>query len=282
MSRKLSRRNVPLNFVRGRTGFQPILFGVCVLIAAAAAAVTPAAAQESRWNEGGGADSGSSATRSTEKAWRDQEPIELDGVEIREYEGERLSLISRAFRENSIRGPQYLEREEYELRIEMPGSGSNGGTVRSLSYDEVLAFDAYTKIVTLYCVEGWRAKILWEGVLVEDLLGMPGPRAGSADRTSGGSKGKVVKFFAADGYSTSLPLDFVLENDLLLAYKMNGVTLPPERGFPFQLVAEDKWGYKWIKWVTRIRVDDDADFRGFWESRGYRNDADLDEPFYSR
>lgn len=36
----------------------------------------------------------------------------------------------------------------------------------------------------------------------------------------------------------------------MLAYKMNGVTLPPERGFPFQVVAQSKWGYKWVKWVT--------------------------------
>ena len=36
--------------------------------------------------------------------------------------------------------------------------------------------------------------------------------------------------------------------------KMNNVTIPPERGFPFMLVAESKWGYKWIKWVTKIEV----------------------------
>ena len=41
---------------------------------------------------------------------------------------------------------------------------------------------------------------------------------------------------------------------------------------PFQLVAESKWGYKWI---TRIELSDDADYEGYWESRGYSNDADL-------
>jgi DMSO/TMAO reductase YedYZ molybdopterin-dependent catalytic subunit len=86
---------------------------------------------------------------------------------------------------------------------------------------------------------------------------------------------KVVIFYAYDGYSTSLPLDYMVENDILLDYKMNGVVLPPERGFPFQLVAESKWGYKWIKWITRIEVSDDVSYRGFWERRGYPNDADL-------
>ena len=44
---------------------------------------------------------------------------------------------------------------------------------------------------------------------------------------------------------------------IIVAYKMNGVELPPKRGFPFQLVAESKWGYKWIKWITSIEVSDD-------------------------
>jgi DMSO/TMAO reductase YedYZ molybdopterin-dependent catalytic subunit len=85
----------------------------------------------------------------------------------------------------------------------------------------------------------------------------------------------MVKFFAVDGYSTSMPLKYVLDKQLLLAYKMNGVTLPPERGFPFQLMAEDKWGYKWIKWVQAIEVSTDTAFKGFWESRGFNQEGDL-------
>jgi len=61
----------------------------------------------------------------------------------------------------------------------------------------------------------------------------------------------------------------------MIAYKMNTVTIPPERGFPFQLVAEGKYGYKWAKWITRIEVSDDTNFRGYWESYGYDNVADL-------
>jgi len=59
---------------------------------------------------------------------------------------------------------------------------------------------------------------------------------------------------------------------------MNSETLRPERGFPFQLVAEDKWGYKWIKWVTRIELSDDSEYLGYWEEVGYSNDANLDKP----
>ena len=65
-----------------------------------------------------------------------------------------------------------------------------------------------------------------------------------------------------------------------MAYRMNGVTMPPEGGFPFSLVAESKWGYKWIKWITGIELSDNVDYRGYWESVGYSNEGDLDKPFF--
>ena len=60
---------------------------------------------------------------------------------------------------------------------------------------------------------------------------------------------------------------------------MNNVTIPPEYGFPFQLVSESKWGYKWIKWVTKIEVSNDTNYTGYWESRGYTNGGDLNQSF---
>lgn len=60
---------------------------------------------------------------------------------------------------------------------------------------------------------------------------------------------------------------------------MNNITIPSERGFPFQLVAESKWGYKWIKWITEINLSSNQEYRGFWESVGYSNDGDLSENY---
>jgi DMSO/TMAO reductase YedYZ molybdopterin-dependent catalytic subunit len=192
------------------------------------------------------------------------EPEELGPVEIREYQGERLSSVN-DFRENSIRGPQYIDMDSYTLQI--------SGLVdepKSYTYDEVISSnDNYTKLVTLSCVEGWSVDILWEGVLVKDLL----------EKSGISPEAKTVIFYAYDEYSTSLPLDFVLDNNIMLAYRMNDITIPPERGFPFQLVAEDKWGYKWIKWVTAIELSEE-DYIGYWESRGYSNDGSLDESFF--
>jgi len=193
------------------------------------------------------------------------ETEELGPVEIREYEGKDLSSIDN-FRENSIRGPQEIDVESYTLRI--TGLVANS---TSYTYDEVLnRHQHYEKVVTLDCVEGWSVTILWEGLLVRDLLAEAEPLANA----------EVVIFHAYDGYTTSLPIDYIMENDILMAYKMNDVILPPERGFPFQLVAESKWGYKWIKWITEIELSDDANYRGYWESRGYSNSADLDKGFF--
>jgi len=174
--------------------------------------------------------------------------------------------VDSGFRENSIKGPQEIDVESYMLRI--TGLVTNS---QNYTYDEVVnKHQHYEKVVTLNCVEGWSVTILWEGVLVKDLLAEAEPLANA----------EVLIFHAFDGYTTSLPIDYIMDNDILMAYKMDDVILPPERGFPFQLVAESKWGYKWIKWITEIELSDDANYRGYWESRGYSNSADLDESFF--
>jgi DMSO/TMAO reductase YedYZ molybdopterin-dependent catalytic subunit len=192
---------------------------------------------------------------------------ELKSVEIREYEGEKLSSIN-DFQENSIKGPQRVDAESYRLKIT--------GLVTSpktYTYDEVINnHQNYKKVVTLDCVEGWSVTILWKGLLVKDLLAEAKPLPNA----------RVVIFHAYDGYTTSLPVDYIMNNDILIAYMMNGVTIPPERGFPFELVAESKWGYKWIKWITEIELSDDVNYKGYWEQRGYSNSGDLDKGFFER
>ena len=190
---------------------------------------------------------------------------ELAAVEVRQYEGKDLSSVN-DFRENSIKGPQYVDIESYQLNVtglvEQP---------KSYKYDEVIDdYPSYKKVVTLDCVEGWSATILWQGMLIRELIAESGVLPSA----------KVVIFHAYDGYTTSFPVDYIMNNDIMMAYRMNEIALPPERGYPFQLVAESKWGYKWIKWITGIELLDDESYRGYWESRGYSNQADLDKGFF--
>ena len=193
-----------------------------------------------------------------------EKSFKLDGIEIREYEGEKLSSVY-DFRENSIKGPQFIDIKNYTLKI----TGLVGNTLE-YSYNDIIdGFTHYTKVITLYCVEGWNVKILWEGFLVSEIISEAKPLA----------EANTIIFHAYDGYTTSFPLDYVKDNSILIAYKMNNVTIPPQRGFPFQLVAESKWGYKWIKWITEIELSDDVNYQGYWESRGYSNSGDLHENF---
>lgn len=190
--------------------------------------------------------------------------IPLDSVEVTEYQGQELSSVN-DFRENSIKGPQKVDISSYHL--EVTGQVTNP---QNYTYDQVKNFQNYQKVVKLDCVEGWSVNILWQGVLVKDILNevKPLPMA------------NTVIFYAVDGYSTSFPLEYIQNNQILMAYKMNNATLPPERGFPFQLVAESKWGYKWIKWINKIELSDNPNYQGYWESRGYSLSGNLNESFF--
>jgi len=179
--------------------------------------------------------------------------------EIRVYNGQQLNSVN-DFRNEAINGDQHINVSAYTLTI--TGLVQND-TV--LTYDDVVnKHTHYQKVVTLHCVEGWEVTALWEGVRLKDLLQDAGYKESA----------QVVIFYAQDDYTTSLPLSYIVDNNIMIAFKVNGLILPADRGYPFRLVAEGKLGYKWIKWITRIEVSNDVNFRGYWESNGYSNEAD--------
>jgi DMSO/TMAO reductase YedYZ molybdopterin-dependent catalytic subunit len=169
--------------------------------------------------------------------------------------------------ENSIEGPQRVDIKAYRLKV--------GGLVDkplSLTYDEVVARPAESRVIVIHCVEGWKFKVLWEGVPLAALIDAAGAKASA----------NTVIFRTAEGYATSLPLAYVRQKNILLAFKMNGLTMPEARGFPFEVAAEGKWGYKWARWVKEIELSDNPDFRGYWESRGYNNNGDLSGSMFEK
>jgi DMSO/TMAO reductase YedYZ molybdopterin-dependent catalytic subunit len=189
----------------------------------------------------------------------------VKGQELRDFRGTSLSSIA-DFRENSIKGPQRIDIDSYRLTVD-----GMAGTNRSYTYADIVDNHThYRKVATLDCVEGWGVTLLWDGIRVKDLLAEAGFNPAA----------KTITFYSYDGYSTAFPLCYVTDNDIMIAYAMNNVTLPPERGYPFQLVAEGKWGYKWAKWITRIELSDSLP-SGYWESRGYSRDGDLNRSFLS-
>jgi DMSO/TMAO reductase YedYZ molybdopterin-dependent catalytic subunit len=179
--------------------------------------------------------------------------------ELREYNGVHLDPAIAPV-ENSISGVQHVDIASYKLLVD-----GHVQTPLSLTYDQVTAMPSQSKVVTLQCVEGWNVTILWKGVLLSDLLNQAGIQPDA----------KTVIFHAADGYTTSLPLQEILDGKLMLGYGANGLPLPAEMGYPFIFVAEGKWGYKWARWVTRIELSTDTDYKGYWENSGYSNEGNV-------
>ena len=182
----------------------------------------------------------------------------LPEVEAPTFMGAILTPINNQLN-NAIEGTQQIDRNAYRLQV-------TGLVDRelSLSYTDLLKLPAYAEVVYLPCVEGWGFNAKWTGFRVTELLDTAGVQP----------SGNYAVFWSSDGYSTALPLSYLEGNQTLLAYGLNDVTLPPDRGFPLQLVAGGKYGYKWAKWVVEVEVVS-APVRGYWESRGYSDSADV-------
>jgi hypothetical protein len=130
------------------------------------------------------------------------------------------------------------------------------------TYENITSFPKKSEVVTLKCVAGPQGTANWTGVRLGALLEEAGIIEGAQE----------VVFFAADGYSSSLTISEATMPDVILAYEMNGETLPVDHGYPVRLVVPGKYGYKWVKWITHIQVVG-YDYKGYWESRGWNDDA---------
>jgi len=164
-------------------------------------------------------------------------------------------------RTNSIKGTQRIDPEHYLLTIT--------GLVEkptTMTFKDILEYPYVERKNVMYCVEGWSWSADWRGIVVRDLLREAVPKEGS----------KRVIFHAIDGYTSSFPLSEIDGSDrYILAYMANGTFLPRQHGYPLRLVAEGKWGYKWVKWIVKVEVTEDDGHRGYWERRGYSDSADV-------
>jgi len=185
-------------------------------------------------------------------------------VEAKEFQGVKLTPISKQ-NNNALKGTQNLNNNTYTLTID--------GLVNhplTLTYADLQAYPQISQLETLNCVEGWSFTAKWTG-----------PSLGAIFADAGVQPGAVIAiFYTADvpvGY-TSLDLSYIDNNNIIIALKDNDITLTPDRGWPFQVVANGKYGYKWAKWVTRIELSSNTNFRGYWESNGYNNTGDVTGP----
>ncbi|MFX1316977.1 MAG: molybdopterin-dependent oxidoreductase [Promethearchaeota archaeon] len=149
--------------------------------------------------------------------------------------------------------------------LEMDGNVSNPLT---FSYGNFTSLPSIELIATIQCVAGASGTALWKGVLVESLLNLVQPTLDAIE----------VVFYAVDGFSASLTINQIINYDILLAYEMNGETLPLTQGYPLRVVAPYHYGYKWVRWVDHIEIVN-FDYKGTYASMGYSDEGLLSIAF---
>ncbi len=162
----------------------------------------------------------------------------------------------------SYRTPPFVPAEQWALSIR-----GQVNTPFTITYPQLLAQPNVSEIVTLECVGNGIAgeaigTAAWEGVRLKTLL----------DQAGVGTQAYDVVFHAADGYSDSLPIERAMMDDMLIAYRMNGVPLPLGHGFPARIIAPGHYGMKHVQWLTSIELLP-KDYQGYYQQKGWSDEA---------
>jgi DMSO/TMAO reductase YedYZ molybdopterin-dependent catalytic subunit len=139
----------------------------------------------------------------------------------------------------------------------------------SLTYEQLLDLDAVEQIHTLECISNYVggdliSTALWTGVPLRDLLDRAQVKTGAYD----------VVFTSVDGYTDSIPIAKAMEDRTLVAYLMNGKTVPQDHGYPARMLVPNIYGMKNVKWIRTIDVVN-YDFIGYWQQKGWSDSANV-------
>jgi DMSO/TMAO reductase YedYZ molybdopterin-dependent catalytic subunit len=129
----------------------------------------------------------------------------------------------------------------------------------TLTWADFLALPQVEDVSDFHCVTTWsKMDLKWEGVRFSTLAALAGPLDGASH----------VLCYGYDGYSTNLPLEEALKDDVLLVHQVDGGPLPFEHGGPCRMITPQLYAWKGSKWINRIEILI-GDRPGFWEQRGY-------------
>jgi len=153
-----------------------------------------------------------------------------------------------------------------------------GGVVEnpfSLTYDQLLALPQVDDVSDFHCVTTWsRFENHWRGVQFKTIAELAVPRDDAHFVLCTGydfAPGTFIPF------TTNLPLERAIENDVLLVHTWEGRPLPHEHGGPVRMITPKLYAWKGTKWIRKIEFLA-QDRKGFWEVRGYSNSA---EPWFN-
>ena len=134
----------------------------------------------------------------------------------------------------------------------------------TLDWSQFTSLPQFKDTSDFHCVTTWsKFEMEWEGVAFFTI----------ADLVKLKASAKFVFFKSYDGYSTNLPLEVCMDDDVLIAHKVYGQQIAVEHGGPARVIVPKKYAWKGAKFIREITFID-RDILGFWEVRGYSNDAD--------
>lgn len=134
----------------------------------------------------------------------------------------------------------------------------------TLTFADLLALPQKDVTVDIHCVTSWtKLGTRWRGV----------PFTALVERVRPTAPARFVLFECEQGFTTSLPLEVLRDDDVLVAHTYDGQPIAAEHGGPVRMLVPKRYFYKSAKWLRGLKflAEDEP---GFWEVRGYSNIAD--------
>lgn len=175
--------------------------------------------------------------------------------------------------------PTSVDLKEWRLRV-----GGNTEKEIQLSMDDLRKLERVTYTAVIQCAGNGRSffdprvaggqwengamgNVAWTGARLKDILLMAGLKAGSVDISFNGLDSPPLP--SVPDFVKSLPVDKAMEDDIIVAYEMNGSALPMLNGFPARLIVPGWYATYWVKSLSDITVTSKG-FEGFWIKSAYR------------
>ena len=134
----------------------------------------------------------------------------------------------------------------------------------ALKFQDLMNLKQVDLTCDVHCVTGWTLlDSRWQGIHMQTIMDLVNVKKNAG----------FIVFKAFGDYSSSIPLSAVREENMILAHSFSGQNLPLEYGAPLRGLVPDRYFYKSVKWLERIRfvVEDEP---GYYENGGYSNSAD--------
>lgn len=149
---------------------------------------------------------------------------------------------------------------EQKYRFEVVGLVENQ---LSLSWEEFKNLPKTELTTDFHCVTKWsKYDVKWGGVLMKDILDIVKPMPNA----------HFVMQYGLDDYTVNVPLEKLMEDNVILAYELDGHPLPREHGGPVRMIMPSLYAWKGSKFLHKLEFMEE-DKLGFWEVRGYSNSA---------